>query len=282
MNRLVLLRLRRLRAFSKIHQLLVYLEATFIELKKAKGIKSPDRVILALKRLANYTTLSIETGSPMLTIRLCSSATLRLLTVSLLMLGSSIALAQSDDTKGDPLSIDDESVVFLYESRASEKASDDVFAYAMSEEFRQAREEFTRYDILQDLRPRIKEKLNEANEAQTVSLTISGGQLAEYDFEKQAFPLTVGDLPRIAFKEGYDVRITNADELSLLPVPLQTARELAADLQESRQIEYVVIGDIGDVKREGLTSSARKIVEIEATRLEVKFLSGKEVGTLDL
>lgn len=218
----------------------------------------------------------------MLTKRLCSSAALCLLPISVLMLSSSIALAQSDDTKGDPLSLNDESVVFLYESRASEQASDEVFAYAMSEEFRQAREEFTRYDILQELKPQIKEKLNEANDAQTVSLTISGGQLAEYDFEQQAFPLTVGDLPRVAFKEGYDVRITNVDELSMLPVPLQTARELASDLQESRQIEYVVIGDIGDVKREGLTSSARKIVEIEATRLEVKFLNGKEVGALDL
>ncbi len=216
----------------------------------------------------------------MLTQSRFSSTTL--LGAFVLLLSPCIGLAQANDAEDEPLPLNDENVVFLYESRAPEKANDEVFAYAMSEEFRDAKEEFTRYDIIQELRPQIKEKLSKADAAQTVSLTIAGRQLSEYDFDRQAFPVDVGDVPYITYEQGYDVKISNAEEMSELPVPLETARQLADDLQESRQVEYVVIGEVKGVEREGLTSRPRKIVEIQATRLVVKFLNGREVGALDL
>ena len=205
-----------------------------------------------------------------------------------LMLGYSVlTLAESNDNELEPFLLTDESIVFVYDSLTQEKTSDTVFAYAISQDFRHAREEFTRYDIVQALQPEIKERLRRADEAKTFGVIVRG-RLNEYDFERQLFPIYLrgsrDDEPRyVWFHQDYGAKLSNVLGKIELPVPFESAKKLAGELQYSREVECVVVGRITSAKEsENIRRPPRKIVSIEAEHIKVRFTSGREVGTLDL
>ena len=207
--------------------------------------------------------------------------------VVVLLLSFTTAFAESDDQDSEPYVINNESVPFMYETQTNDKTPHSVFAYAISEEFRNAKEEFTRYDLIQELQPVFKENLSKARKAKTVEVSLNGW-LFEYDFEKSAFPIGIGSMgphqaPYVAFDQRYSVRLTNIKgRTTMLPVKLELARKLARDLEDSREIECIVTGRITGTELEGSIQHPQKIVNIEVDRIVVKLVDGPEVGSLDL
>lgn len=207
--------------------------------------------------------------------------------IALLLGFSALTLAESNDNELEPFFLTDESIAFVYESRTHEKTSDTVLAHAISQDFRLAREEFTRYDIVQALQPEIKERLRHADEAKTFGVIVRG-RLNEYDFERKLFPVDLGgmrdDEPRyVWFNQDYGAKLSNVLGKIELPVPFDSARKLAGELQKSREVECVVVGRITGAKQ-GETSRTPplKIVSVEAEHIKVRFTSGREIGSLDL
>lgn len=123
--------------------------------------------------------------------------------------------------------IDDNSVVFLYESRAEIRAPDYRIAEAISLDYRDAKDEFTRHDLLERLKPVIRERIAEARETSSVYVVI-GGRLGDYDFQQSAFPTGIGGSRSTFVQYGeYAATFANQNSLAFLPVPIESARALA-------------------------------------------------------
>lgn len=196
-------------------------------------------------------------------------------------------MAETNEKESEFVLLTDESVVFVYESRSDEKTPNSIFAYALSQDFRNAKEEFTRYDIVQDLQSEIEEKLRQAEEVKTVGVIVRG-RLREYDFERKLFPINLAGGPedyprRIWFDQHYAVELLNVAGKIELPVPFESAKKLAGELQKSREVECVVVGRIRDT---GQGNDNRlppvKVVSVQADHITVRFANGQEVGSLEL
>ena len=170
--------------------------------------------------------------------------------------------------------ITDENVFYFYESRAEFKAPYQELAKYVYSEYLNAQDEFERYDILEQVQPTLEEQLFKFGSSNKVFLEV-GGFLAEYDFEKKAFPIrfskekvlswTIYDpvsvenyrqytsLNRrqsilILFDNRYAVALTNSDVVQFFPLPLDNARELASELRNSRQARFKISGRVVGVK----------------------------------
>lgn len=184
--------------------------------------------------------------------------------------------------------ITNENVVYFYESRAEFKAPyKDLAGYASSE-YLNAQDEFERYDILEQVQPMLEEQLFKFGSINEVILEV-GGRLAEYDFEKNAFPIrfskkkvsaftihpnekrqhTPSDRRQstlVLFDNKYAVTLTNSDDIKFFPLSVDNARQLASELQKSRRAVFRISGRIVGVKAgitSGLEQKARSAIEVD-------------------
>ena len=203
----------------------------------------------------------------------------KVLTILSVLLSASV-LAQEGSTR-----LTDDNIVFIYESRADIRTPDEWLARKISSDYRRANDEFTKYDLMQQIKPVLARRLNEARETQTVFLSIRGG-LADYNFEKQSFPTGLGENTIIPYDDPYTLVFTNGSKMSELPVPLAQARTLSARLQKSRDVAYTVTGDIVGVeegymqRRSWGGETLAKQVKMNVTTLKVEFHDGAAIKTI--
>ena len=177
--------------------------------------------------------------------------------------------------------IDDHSIVFLYESRAEVQAPDYRIAEAISLDYRNAKDEFTRYDLMERLKPVIGERIAEAREISSVYVVI-GGRLGDYDFEQNAFPTGLGGRRSTFVEYGeYAATFANQNSLGFLPVPMESARALAEELRRNRRVTYTIYGSIVGARELSLNRRFRKALEINVTKIEATLDSGRKVGSSD-
>ena len=81
----------------------------------------------------------------------------------------------------------EENVAFLYEARAELPVPDEELARRVSIDYANARDEFSRHDIFQRVKPIIAKRLAEARNTKLVYLAVSTN-LGDYDFERKSFP----------------------------------------------------------------------------------------------
>ena len=81
------------------------------------------------------------------------------------------------------IQVSKDSVVFLYEARAELRARDEELAAKGFSEYANARDEFSRHDILQRVKPIIARRLTEAAATKLVYLEVSTN-IGAYDFER--------------------------------------------------------------------------------------------------
>ncbi len=182
---------------------------------------------------------------------------------------------------GDEPQITDENAPFLYESRAAVKAPEHKIASLISTDYRNAKDEFTRHDLMKQLRPVITERLAEAKKTKDVLMRV-GTKLGDYDFNKRVFPTGIDGDTFLTFENGYAVKFTNADAVSLLPVDTETARSLAGHLRDTRRAGLTIHGVIVGAKEEQLNYSLRKVLKVKIIRMEVQHSSGVPVGAKSL
>lgn len=177
--------------------------------------------------------------------------------------------------------VNETNVTFLYESRAEIRPPDHTLAEIISTDYRSARDEFTRHDLLQEIKPVIEKRMAEGQQTKQVVLRI-GGTLGDYDFDKNAFPTGFSDATYIPFGYLYAVNFTNASQIDFLPVEMSSARTLAGELRKSRRAVFSIYGDIDSVSEEELKSFVTsKVVKVKITKMQVALQSGTEVGSID-
>ena len=170
---------------------------------------------------------------------------------------------------------------FIYEAFADVPAPTHKLAEIISSDYRDARDEFTRHDLFEQLRPVIQRRLEEARSTTAVSL-LARHTLGEYDFDKGAFPTGLVETTYYSFNlkhkpwTKYEVVLANGADLTHLPVDIAHARTLASSLRTNRETQYQIEAVVEAAKEQGST----KRLSIRVTKLTAKLRSGRIVGTL--
>ena len=82
--------------------------------------------------------------------------------------------------------LQDENIPFFYESRAEIPAQDQKLASYISVEYRQAKDEFTRHDLFQKIKPVLDKHLQTAKQTQVVKLRVNI-RIGEYSLSYRIF-----------------------------------------------------------------------------------------------
>ncbi len=185
-----------------------------------------------------------------------------------------ILLAQTD------FQLNDETVAWIYESRADIKTPDHKLAGIISTDYANARDEFTRHDLMQQIKPVLDKRIGTAQAIDTVQIKVRT-RLEEYDFEKAAFPTGFSKETFIPLGDryGYSVVFDNGEFLAMLPVELDSARSLSDSLRNNRTANLTITGNIVGVKEDRLRYQKRKIVIVKATSMDVNLHNGEKVGS---
>jgi hypothetical protein len=130
-------------------------------------------------------------------------------------------------------------VPFVYESRAKIPTSDERLALLVSSDYRNARDEFTRQELMEQIKPIIKLKLMEARANSEYLLRI-GIELGQYNFTQKAFPSGFTPNTFIPFNADYGLIFNNTKDIESVPVPLEAAKALSSQLQNSRSVTAMV------------------------------------------
>ena len=133
---------------------------------------------------------------------------------------------------------------------------------------------------MQQIKPVLERRLSEAEATEKVFLSI-GGRLQDYNFEKRSFPTGFDEGTFVPFINPYVVTFSNGSDLSELPVPLDKARTLSGQLQNSRNVYFAVTGEIVGVKEGILNYSSKKQVQVKVTQMKVAFQNGTHIETRD-
>ncbi len=187
---------------------------------------------------------------------------------------ASLILAISTSVDAEPIRVTDENIPFLYESRAEIQTSEEKLARIISVDYRRARDEFSKMELLQKIKPVISKKLSESKEIEEIKLLI-GSRLKEYDFDKSAFPTGFGSGTYIPFKNGYAVNFENAEIIEFIKIPVSEAKNLSSMLRKTRKVGFEVKGKIISVKEEMVNYSTKKLVTVEIQSVVVKTKKGK-------
>ena len=198
-------------------------------------------------------------------------------TIALVVVLTLAGIAGAED-----LRVNDESIVFLYESRAEIPAPDHYVAGRMSVDYRRAEDEFTRHELMQKIRPVMERRMREATAVTRVFLVV-GSNLGDYDFDRNGFPTGMGEGIFVDFDDYYTVTFANARELGFIAVPMESARSLAGALRTGRRAAFTIYGTIVGAKEREINYYPRKTLELEVTRMEVELDSGRgHVGSKDI
>lgn len=171
----------------------------------------------------------------------------------------------------------DETVPFVYESRAKLPASDEKLAEFLSADYRNARVEFTKQELLEKIKPVIKSTLAEAKSKGEYILRV-GTKLGQYDFNKKQFPSGFSSSTFIPFEIRHDfgmalsryaVIFDNIKDVENIPLPLDAAKSLSGKLQQSRAITAVVYCRIISTQEKQLNySAAYKVINAHITKVD--------------
>ena len=117
------------------------------------------------------------------------------------------------NTLAEPIQATDENVSFLYESGAEILTSREKLASILSSDCRKARDEFSKHDLLEEIKPVINIPLEKSKNTRQIIIKL-GGRLGDYDFSKKAFPTGVSEKTFIPYQNGYAITFTNSEDFS--------------------------------------------------------------------
>ena len=192
------------------------------------------------------------------------------------------ALASPLNSYAEPVRMSDENAYIYYESRAEIQAPKESLAGYISKDYRNSRDEFTKYDLFEKIKPVLNKKLAEAKLNNSITLNVRGN-LGDYDFSKKSFPTGFGETTFIPFDHGYAVNFTNGTDIEFIDVPMASARTLSSSLQRSRSAVFTIQGEIVGAEEQQVNSwSTKKMIKVKITSIDVKLKSGTSVGSKSL
>lgn len=210
-------------------------------------------------------TYSIQSVSDSLLVSL-----LKFPVVILACLGASLAHAE-------PQRLSDENVAFIYEARSSVPTPEHKLAAYISRDYARARDEFTKHELMGQLRPVIQERIAEGAATREVMLRVRG-RLGDYDFDRKTFPTGFTDGSFIPFSDGYAVSFKNGDAMSDVSVNLDRAKSLSDSLRRNRRIVTTIFADVVNAEEKQLNRSRKKIINVRVSKIKVEMDGGAFVG----
>ena len=177
--------------------------------------------------------------------------------------------------------ITDESVPFVYESRAKLPTSDEKLAEYLYPEYRNAPDEFTKQELFEKIKPVLKSNLTEAKAKDEYYLRVST-ELGQYDFNNKTFPSGFSSSTYIPYPHGYGVMFDNLKDVISIPVPLDAAKSLSGKLQRSRVITAVVYCKVIRAEEEKMQyRDDVKAVKAHITKVDFSFSDGTLISTIN-
>ncbi len=186
------------------------------------------------------------------------------LCVLFLVGGPSVGIAEE-------VTLADDNIPYLYESRSKIPAPDSKLAEIISVEYREARDEFTKRDLMKKIKHVLEEKFAQARATAEVVVRVNTN-IGEYDFDKQAFPTGFTETTYIPFNNRYTAVFVNSEDLEFMPVPEEKARTWASVLGTNRQVTMVVKAKIVGTKEKQLDVFHDKVLTLQVT--EFKLVQG--------
>ncbi len=177
--------------------------------------------------------------------------------------------------------ISDENAFYFYESRAEIRSPEHKLAGFISNEYKNARDEFTKHDLFQQIKPVLNKRLAKAKGQKVVFVGVNS-KLGDYDFDKKAFPSGFSETTFIPFDHSYAVSFVNASEIEYIPKELDSARKLASELRRSRNATFKITGEIVSVEEKTLNYRPSKVINIKINEVNTFLQSGKEIAKIKL
>lgn len=191
-----------------------------------------------------------------------------------LMLFSAMASA-------DSVRVTDVNIPFFYESRAEIPTTEHNLAELLSVDYRKAKDEFTRMELFQKIKPVIDKKLEEFGATEAI-IVLVGSRLKEYDFEKGAFPTDFSSNTYIPFDNGYAVNFNNARVLEYLEIPLNEAKKLATMLQKTRKVTFEITTIIESASEQRVDYRTNKLLTTRISAVDVKAKDGSVIHRITI
>ncbi|MBK9990661.1 MAG: DUF4852 domain-containing protein [Verrucomicrobia bacterium] len=188
-----------------------------------------------------------------------------------------IILATIACANAQAVRLSDDNAPFVYEVKAEIPTPKETLAKILSNDYRNAPDEFTAHELFEKIEPVIDKRVAEAKTTKTWMIVI-GAQLAAYDFKAKGFPSGFSESTFIPFNRGYAVMFSNASDFSLVPVDMATAKGLSSSLQRNREVSITVEGALISSKEKELNYSTNKVVFIEINKVTMKLRDGTVVG----
>lgn len=154
-----------------------------------------------------------------------------------------VFLLFSSNASAESYQIDDDTAFYVYEVFSEIKTPREELAEYISKDYRRARDEFSRHDLLVEINPVLDKRIEEAASAKLFNIRI-GGKLGEYDFDKKGFKTGFSENTFVPYSYGYAASFTNIGKAEYLPVTVEKARTFASSLGKSRKAIFKIVGEV--------------------------------------
>lgn len=195
---------------------------------------------------------------------------MRVLISFLLLSFSSLVLAEHKY-------LTDQDAFYHYEALAELRTPKKELLKLISEDYRKARDEFTRHDLANEYWPTITAKIDALKKSERKILIRTSERIGEYDFDKNAFSLDVSTGTYFPYGRSHAAMFTNADKLSTLTVPMAKARQFSELLADSRKVRVEFFGRTVSAEERKFGMSTKKTISIKVDKLVVTHAESKKV-----
>lgn len=177
-----------------------------------------------------------------------------------------------------------ENIAFVYESKAEIPTPPEILASLISEDYLHARDEFSAREMFQKIEPVIIKRLAAAKATELWKIEITK-ELPSYDFTSNSFPTGLTEttfIPFSASSQNYAAIFTNHELFRKVPVEIEAAKKLSANLRKSRLSTLIVEGVVKESLEKNMNYSKRKTISFEISKVSIKMEDGTFIGEFPL
>lgn len=192
------------------------------------------------------------------------------------------AVSAAADDEDETVRLGDNNILFYYEANADIPSSNEVLTRTYSSEYRDARTEFEKVDIMQKVLPVIARKVAKAAEAREVMVRIHS-QVPAYDFTRKGFSTGLNADTFIPFNlpgAEYAVVFKGIKNYGFVAVPETAASRLQGRLAKNREGYLEIYGKLSGAEEQSLGSSLRKVVFVRPNRVAYFLQDGTPIGEI--
>ncbi|WP_324171121.1 DUF4852 domain-containing protein [Sulfurimonas sp.] len=175
----------------------------------------------------------------------------------------------------------DENIAFIYESRADLPITNENLVKTLSQEYKNARDEFTQYELMKKIKPVFKKKLTDAKANNSYFVKV-GSTLGKYDFKNNTFSTGFSKDTYIPFKNGYALSFNNVEDIANIKVAFVDAKRLSKKLQRNRKITAIIYIKTSKVQVKKVHWNHSKVLNADITSITILTDDGNEIISKNL